>query len=235
MQPASTKLRLIVAALIAVAVVVLALIASRQGLSLTALQASRAEFVAYDAMYPWRSATLFFLVYTLVTAASLPFAALMTLAAGAVFGLVESTLLVSFSSTLGATLAMLAGRFVLRDWVRRHGGARVQRFDDQLRHDGGYYLFSLRLVPAVPFVLVNLLAGLSPIRVATYWWVSQLGMLPATVVYANAGQHLGELSSFSGLLSPPLIVSLLLLAALPWLARWALAWLRRVPPTDGAA
>lgn len=172
---------------------------------------------------PLAAAATYFGFYVLVTALSLPAAALLTLAGGAAFGTLQATVLVSFASTLGATLAMLASRFLLRDHVRRLAGPRLTTVEHRLTQDGAFYLFSLRLVPAVPFALVNLLAGLAPMRVRTYWWVSQLAMLPATFVYANAGHELGAVSSAAGLLSPTLILAFLLLAALPWIARATLA------------
>lgn len=199
----------------------------RHGVSLETLKNSRNALLALGAAHPLSFAAAFFGLYVVAAAISLPVAELMTVAAGALFGLLEGTVLVSFASTLGAMLAMLSSRFLFRDWVRRHSGERLQRMELGVARDGAFYLFSLRLVPAIPFFVVNLLAGLMPMKLRTFWWVSQLGMLPATVVYVGAGTQLGEVTSLSGLLSPTLIGAFVLLALLPWLARGALAVVRR--------
>lgn len=208
-------------------IVALLLVGWRHGASLQTLQASRDTLLALNATRPLAFAAAFFGLYVVATAVSLPVAQLLTLSAGALFGLLEGTVLVSFASTLGATLAMLSSRFLFRDWVRRHAGERLQRMQRGVARDGAFYLFSLRLVPVIPFFLINLLAGLLPMKVRTFWWVSQFGMLPATLVYVAAGTQLGEVTSLSGLLSPGLIGTLVLIALLPWLARGGLALLRR--------
>lgn len=221
-----TSLRIVVGALLAIVVAVLLVIASRHGLSLETLKTSRQALLVEVAVHPLAAAAGFFGVYVLATAVSLPIATVLTLAGGALFGVVEGTILVSFASTLGATLAMLVSRYLFRGFVRRHAGRYLPQLERGLQRDGAFYLFSLRLVPVIPFFLVDVLAGLTPIRLVTYWWVSQLGMLPMTLVYVNAGTRLASLSSPSDLLTPVLIGSLLALAVLPWLARSALAWLR---------
>ncbi|TAN02432.1 MAG: pyridine nucleotide-disulfide oxidoreductase [Rhodanobacteraceae bacterium] len=223
----SLSARHLIGVLLAALIVAAVVIGLHHGLSLTALQRSRQALASHAVAHPFLFAGGFFAVYVAYAAAALPGIEVLSLAAGALFSLIEGTVLVSFASTLGATLAMLASRFLFRDAVVRHFGARLQGIDRGLARDGAFYLFSLRLIPAVPFFLINLLAGLAPIRARTYWWVSQLGMLPATLVYVNAGTGLGKVTSLSGLLSPPLIGSLLLLAALPWLARALMAILRR--------
>lgn len=220
-------IRIVVGALIAVAMAALLLIAPRHGLNLETLKATRQVLLAEVAAHPLAASAAFFGVYVLATAVSLPIATVLTMAGGALFGVVEGTILVSFASTLGATLAMLVSRFLFRGFVRRHADRHLLQLERGLQRDGAFYLFSLRLVPVIPFFLVAVLAGLTPIRLMTYWWVSQLGMLPMTLVSVNAGTRLASLSSPSDLLTPALIGSLLALAALPWLARGALAWLRR--------
>ena len=187
--------------------------------SLQALQESQARFASLRATSPWLVGGAFMLVYVAMAALSLPGAAIMTLAGGALFGVVTGTVLVSFASSIGATLAFLASRFVLRDSVQRRFGDRLQAINDGMARDGAFYLFTLRLVPVFPFFLVNLLVGLTPIRTATYYWVSQLGMLPATLVYVNAGTQIGRLDSLAGILSPALLLSFALLGIFPWLAR----------------
>lgn len=168
---------------------------------------------------PLLAAGIFFAVYVLVTSLSLPGAALMTLLGGAVFGLGWGLLIVSFASTLGATLAMLISRFLLRDWVQARFGRRLDAINSGVEREGAFYLFALRLVPAFPFFLINLAMGLTRIRVGTFWLASQIGMLPGTLVYVNAGRQLGELESLGGILSPEVIGAFVLLGIFPLLAR----------------
>jgi pyruvate/2-oxoglutarate dehydrogenase complex dihydrolipoamide dehydrogenase (E3) component/uncharacterized membrane protein YdjX (TVP38/TMEM64 family) len=188
--------------------------------SLDALKAHQHALDAYRQAHPWLLGAGFFLVYVVVTALSLPAAALLTLAGGAVFGLLEGTLLVSFASSIGATLAFLASRFVFRDAVQRRFGKRLGAVNEGMRRDGALYLFTLRLVPVFPFFVINLVMGLTTLPVRTFYWVSQLGMLAATVVYVNAGTQLARLDSLSGILSPTMLGSFALLGIFPLLARW---------------
>lgn len=165
------------------------------------------------------AAGLFFLFYVLVTGLSLPGAALLTLASGALFGLLGGTLLASLASTLGATLAMLISRFLLRDWVQRRFGQGLKGINRGLEREGAFYLFALRLVPVFPFFLINLAMGLSKLPARTFWWVSQLGMLPGTLIYVNAGRELSQLDSLAGVLSPGLLGAFVLLGLLPIVSR----------------
>ncbi len=226
-RPAATPVRLLGGGLLAALIVAVVVIGAHHGLSFEALQHSRQVWAAHAAANPFAFAAGFFGVYVAYASAALPGIEVLSLAAGALFGLIEGTLLVSFGSTLGATVAMLASRFLFRDVLRARLGVRFAGIEQHLQRDGAYYLFSLRLIPVVGYFLINLLAGLAPIRVRTYWWVSQLGMLPATLVYVNAGTRLGEVTSLSGLLSPELIGSFLLLAILPWFARGGIAIVHR--------
>lgn len=226
-QTRQVKVRLAVSIFLAVAIVLVLILVWRHGVSLDAIKTSRHALVVQVSRHRIASAAVFFALYVLMAAASVPSVTVMTLAGGALFGLVEGTILVSFASTLGATLAMLASRFLFQDLVRHRAGKRLGRIQRGLARDGAFYLFSLRLVPAMPFFLLNLLAGLTNMRMRTYWWVSQLGMLPITLVYVNTGTRLAELSSLSGLLSPKLIGSLLFVAALPWVTRGLLRLVRR--------
>jgi pyruvate/2-oxoglutarate dehydrogenase complex dihydrolipoamide dehydrogenase (E3) component/uncharacterized membrane protein YdjX (TVP38/TMEM64 family) len=191
----------------------------RQYLNLEALKAQQTALNAQVASNPWQSAGLFFLAYVAVTALSLPGAALMTLLAGALFGLFEGFVLVSFASTLGATLAMLSSRFLLRDWVQSRFGQRLSGINNGVEREGAFYLFALRLVPVFPFFLINLAMGLTRLPARTYWWVSQLGMLPGTLVFVNAGRELGQLDSLAGILSPGLLGAFVLLGVFPLIAR----------------
>jgi pyruvate/2-oxoglutarate dehydrogenase complex dihydrolipoamide dehydrogenase (E3) component/uncharacterized membrane protein YdjX (TVP38/TMEM64 family) len=188
-------------------------------LSLDTLKAQQAAIESYRQANPFLAAGIFFVVYVAVTALSLPGAAVMTLAGGAVFGLLWGTVLVSFASSIGATLAFIASRFLLRDWVTQRFGQRLQAIDAGIRREGGFYLFTLRLVPVFPFFVINLLLGLTPMRAATFYWVSQLGMLAGTIVYVNAGIQLAGIDSLRGILSPALIGSFALLGLFPLLAK----------------
>lgn len=170
---------------------------------------------------------VFFLLYVAVTAASLPGAAIMTLAAGALFGLVTGTILVSFASTLGATLAFLASRYVLRDSVESRFGDRLKGINEGLERDGAFYLFTLRMIPYIPFFVINLVMGLTRIKARTFVWVSQVGMLLGTIVYVNAGTQLAQIADPSDLLSPILLVSFLLLALVPWIAKGIIGIIKR--------
>jgi len=193
-----------------------------QYLSLDAIKAQQAALDAQVEAHPWLAGGVFFIVYVLVTALSLPGAALMTLVGGALFGLFGGTLLVSFASTLGATLAMLLSRYLLRSWVQARFRQRLAKIDQGVNREGASYLFALRLVPVFPFFLINLAMGLTQLPVRTFWWVSQLGMLPGTLVYVNAGRELGQLESLGGILSPGLVGAFVLLGLLPVLSRKAL-------------
>lgn len=161
-------------------------------------------------------------IYVAVAALSLPAASIVTLAGGALFDLVIGTLLVSFSSTLGATIAFLLTRYLFADFVQRRWPARFEAINRGIAIDGPFYLFTLRLVPLFPFWLVNLAMGVTGIRVWTFWWVSQLGMLPATIIYVYAGTQLGRISSPKDIASPGVLISLALLGIVPLALRKAL-------------
>ncbi|TWC45058.1 pyruvate/2-oxoglutarate dehydrogenase complex dihydrolipoamide dehydrogenase (E3) component [Pseudomonas sp. SJZ080] len=197
-----------------------------QYLNLTNLKTQQEAFSEQVSANPWLIGGAYFFLYVLVTALSLPGAALMTLLGGALFGLFGGTLLVSFASTLGATLAMLISRFMLRDWVQAKFSKRLTGINQGVEREGASYLFALRLVPVFPFVLINLAMGLTKLPVRTFWWVSQLGMLPGTLVYVNAGRELGQLNSLGGILLPSLIGAFLLLGLLPMLSRKTLEWFK---------
>ena len=184
-------------------------------LTLDTLNARQTDLLAWRANHPWQSGLAFFAVYVMVTALSLPGAAIMTLAIGALFGLVTATILVSFASTAGATLAFLLARTLFRDPVKRRFGDRLAPIEAGLSKDGALYLLSLRLAPVFPFFLINILMGLTEMPVLRYALVSQVGMLPGTIVYVNAGTQLASLTSLKGILSPPVLGSLLLLALFP--------------------
>jgi pyruvate/2-oxoglutarate dehydrogenase complex dihydrolipoamide dehydrogenase (E3) component/uncharacterized membrane protein YdjX (TVP38/TMEM64 family) len=196
-------------------------------LTLEALKSRQSDLAALVEAKPLLAIAAFFLLYVAVTALSLPGAAILTLAAGAIFGLWTGTLIASFASTIGASLAFLSSRYLLRDWVAARFGRRVAAIDAGIARDGAFYLLTLRLIPAFPFFLVNLAMGLTAMRLLTFALVSQVGMLPGTLVYVNAGTQLAQIESTSDILSPALIGSFVLLGLFPLLAKAALAWWRR--------
>ncbi len=179
----------------------------------------QAELNSYRDSNPLLTVALFFFIYVAVTGLSLPGATLMTLAAGALFGVLWGTLIVSFASSLGATLAFLASRLVLREFVRQKFGERLRPINAGVEKDGAFYLFCLRLVPAFPFFLINLAMGLTPIKTRTFYWVSQIGMLAGTIVYVNAGTQLAAITTLKGILSPGVLGSFVLLGIFPLIAR----------------
>jgi uncharacterized membrane protein YdjX (TVP38/TMEM64 family) len=198
-----------------------------QYLSLENFKARQAEIIAAKDANPLLYVAGFFLLYVAVTGLSIPGAAIMSLVAGALFGLVLGTIVVSFASTIGATLAFLSSRYLLRDWVQGKFGERLRAIDDGLAKDGAFYLFTLRLIPVFPFFVINLLMGLTRIKTWTFFWVSQLGMLAATVVFVNAGTQISQIESTSGLLSPTLIGSFVALALFPWAAKALVGYVSR--------
>ncbi|QUN31732.1 TVP38/TMEM64 family protein (plasmid) [Cupriavidus sp. KK10] len=188
-------------------------------LNLGHLKAGQAALQGYYAAHPAEAIAGYFLLYVSVTALSLPGAAIMTLAGGAIFGLWVGTLLVSFASTFGATLAFLVSRYLFREAVQRRFGDRLASIHAGLAKEGAFYLFALRLVPLVPFFTINLVMGLTPMKTSTFYWVSQVGMLAGTVVYVNAGTQLARISSAAEILSPALLGSFALIGLLPLAAR----------------
>mgnify|MGYP003624403737 CR=1 FL=1 len=218
--------KLAVVAAVASAIALFFILDLGQYLNLQNLKDQQAAIEAFRDENVLLSVSIYFVIYVLMAALSLPGAALLTLAGGAVFGLLWGTVIVSFASTIGATLAFLMSRFLLRNWVEQRFGQRLQAIDAGVRREGAFYLFTLRLVPAFPFFLVNLLLGLTAMKTRTYYWVSQLGMFAGTIVYVNAGTQLGKLESLSGILSPGLLGSFVLLGIFPLIARKLLEVIR---------
>jgi len=190
-----------------------------QLLTLDGLKSGLVQFETWRSDSPIFVGGGFLLLYVIVTALSLPGAVIMTLAAGALFGLFWGTLIVSFASSIGATLAFLVSRYLLQDTVQSRFGDRLKAFNKGVARDGAFYLFTVRLVPIFPFFLINLLMGLTTIRAFTFYWVSQVGMFVGTLVYVNAGTQLGQLESLSGILSPSLLLSFVLLGVFPLMAK----------------
>jgi uncharacterized membrane protein YdjX (TVP38/TMEM64 family) len=179
------------------------------------IKASQAKFSALYAEHRLTMIAVYMGIYILVTSLSLPGAAIMTLAGGALFGLLIGTVIVSFASTIGATLACFISRFILRDWVQKKFGDKLKTVNDGIEREGAFYLFTLRLIPVFPFWLINLVMGLTKMPLRTFYWVSQVGMLAGTIVYVNAGKELAKIDSLSGILSPGLILSFILLGFFP--------------------
>lgn len=196
-------------------------------LTLANLKARQAGLAAYVEANPLAAIAAFFGLYVAVTALSLPGAAILTLAAGAIFGLWQGTLIASFASTVGASLAFLSSRYLLRDWVKARFGERIDAIDRGIERDGAFYLLTLRLIPAFPFFLVNLAMGVTAMRLGTFALVSQAGMLLGTIVYVNAGTQLAGIESMSDIFSPALIGSFVLLGLFPLLAKALVGWWKR--------
>lgn len=221
----STKI-LIAAAVVALVALFFALDLGKY-LSLGYIKGSQARFEALYAENPMLVIGGYMLVYIVVTGLSLPGAAVMTLAGGALFGLAAGVVIISFASTIGATLACFLARFILRDFIERRFGDRLKTINEGMAREGAFYLFTLRLVPIFPFFVINLVMGLTRLRLRTFYWVSQVGMLAGTIVYVNAGQALGRIESLSGILSPRLIVSFVILGLFPLAAKKFLHLYRR--------
>ena len=187
-------------------------------LTLEGLKDSMAQFGQWREQSPLLVIGGFFTLYVLVAALSLPGAAILTLASGALFGLAQGLVIASFASSLGALLAFLVSRYLLRDTIKAKFPERLKAIDAGVKKEGAFYLFTLRLVPVFPFFLVNLLIAVTGIKAWTFYWVSQIGMFLGTMVYVNAGTQLAEIESLSGILSPKLILSFVLLGLLPLIA-----------------
>jgi len=203
-------------------------------LTLAYLKSAHADAVAFAQENPGLSSIGFFAIYVLVTALSLPGAAVMTVAAGAIFGLLWGLAMVSFASTMGACAAMLISRTLLQDWVQRRFAAPLRVVNSGFEADGAFYLFSIRMVPLFPFFIVNLVMGLTRISLWQFYWVSQVGMLAGTFVFVFAGTQLATIDRLGDILSPGLIAALSLLGLFPLLARKLLSWIRAAR-ADGAA
>lgn len=211
--------RILLAILLLSALLLLLMLEPSRYLNLDYLVEQQQDFRDWYAMNQGLAIIGYFLAYIVITALSIPGATVMTLAGGAVMGLGIGVLVISFASTIGATLAFLASRYLFRDLVQQRFANRLETINEGFEREGAYYLFTLRLIPIIPFFLINLLMGLTPMRVRTYFLVSQVGMLPATIVYVNAGTQLGQLESITGLVSPGLLLSFALLGIFPLLVK----------------
>lgn len=215
-----TKARILVLAAIVALIAAFFAVDLGRFFSLEYFKSQQAAIMAYSDAHPRQTAGIFFMIYVAVTGLSLPGAALMTLVGGAIFGLLWGTVIISFASSIGATLAFLASRFLFHDAVQARFGMHLKAINAGIDRDGAFYLFTLRLVPAFPFFMINLVMGLTPIRTWTFYWVSQVGMLAGTIVYVNAGTQIARIDSLKAILSPELIISFTLLGFFPLIARW---------------
>lgn len=189
----------------------------------------KTHYHALQSLYHEHSAVFvlaYFVAYVIITGLSFPGAVIISLAGAAVFGFWVALIVISFASTIGATLAFLSSRFLLREWVQTRFADKLEPINKGFEKEGAFYLFTLRLVPLFPFFMINLVMGLTPLRVRTYFWVSQLGMLPGTAVYINAGTQLGQLDSLQGIVSPAFLISFALLGVFPLIAKKAMVPLR---------
>lgn len=194
--------------------------------TLSYLKESSGRFMALYAGHRAAVTIVYFLIYVLATSLSLPGAAILTIAGGALFGLFTGTVIVSFASALGATAACLVSRFLLRDWVQGKFSDKIMKVNEGIEKEGPFYLFTLRLIPVFPFWVINLVMGLTGMTLWRFYWVSQIGMLPGTIVYVNAGRELAKIDSLKGILSPGLLLSFALLGVFPLIVKRLLALYR---------
>ncbi len=215
----SRNAKLILVATIVVLIVAFFVFDLQRFLTLEYLKDRQQAFADFYAANRLLTIAIYFILYVAVTALSLPGAAVMTLAGGGLLGFWTALVTVSFASTIGATLAFLASRFLLRDWVQGRFGDKLKAINEGVEREGSFYLFTLRLVPLFPFFVINLVMGLTPMRAGAYYLVSQIGMLPGTAVYVNAGTQLGQIESAAGILSPGILISFVLLGIFPLIAK----------------
>lgn len=215
--------KIIIALVVILAIVAFIVFDLGQYLTLSYIKASQARVASLYAEYKLTVILGYALIYVLATSLSLPGAVVLTLAGGAIFGLWIGTLTVSFASTIGATLACVVSRFILRDWVQVKFADKLKTVNDGIEKEGASYLFTLRLIPVFPFWLINLVMGLTKMPLRRFFWVSQVGMLPGTIVYVNAGKELAKIESLSGIISPGLIISFALLGLFPLIVRKGLS------------
>ncbi len=198
-----------------------------QYFSLEYMKQSQVRFAELYAQHRVLVVAAYMGIYVVMAALSLPGAAVMTLLGGALFGFIVGTAAVSFASTIGATLACLVARFLLRDWVQAKVGEKLKAINEGVEREGAFYLFTLRLIPVFPFWLINLAMGLTSMKLWTFYWVSQLGMLAGTMVYVNAGKELAKIDSLGGILSPSLIVSFVILGLFPLTVKKLMSWFKK--------
>ena len=220
------KSKLLVLVIIALAVAAFLIYGPRQYLSLEYVQSQLNEIAEYRDLHPVKSVLIYATIYILVTAASIPGALVLTLTGGAIFGFYLGSLVVVVSATIGATIAFLLARYLLDDMVKNKMSERLVKIRENFHKEGALYLFSMRLVPVIPFFAINLLMGLTSIKTSSYALASLIGMAPGTMAFVNAGTQLAKLDSIKGLLSPALIASFIVLAVFPYVAKFVLKFIR---------
>lgn len=221
------KIKIILAVFIAALIAAFFIFDLQQYFSLEYLKQQKSVLAEFYAQNPIVVSILFFLIYVAFTALALPAAAILTLAGGAIFGFWHGLILVSFASTIGATIAFLLTRFLFGEAIEKKFGDKLETINQGIENEGAFYVFGLRLVPLFPFFMVNSLLALTKLKTVTFYWASQLGMLIGTAVFVNAGTQLAQISSTSDILSPKLLLSFVLLGVFPILAKYTLNWLRR--------
>lgn len=220
------KKKIFILLFIAIAIILFFVFDLGRYTSLDFFQSQKTAIIDYYRSNPLETGIIFFLIYVAITGMSLPGAAIMTLVGGAIFGLLWGTVIVSFASTIGATIAFLISRFLFRDFIQKRYSSRLKIINAGVEKDGAFYLFTLRLVPVFPFFIINILMALTPLRTVTFFIISQVGMLPGTIVYINAGTQLAQISSTRDIVSPELIFAFTLLGIFPLLARKILDFLK---------
>jgi uncharacterized membrane protein YdjX (TVP38/TMEM64 family) len=228
MKIMSTKLlqKLAIVAFIIILIVVFYVFDLGRYFTLSYLKASKEAFAGLYTQHRVLVIGIYMLTYIVSTALSLPGAAVLTLGGGALFGVIVGTVIVSFASTIGATLACFFARFLFRDWVQNKFGDRLETVNRGIETEGSFYLFTLRLIPVFPFFVINLVMGLTKMPLVTFYWVSQVGMLAGTIVYVNAGKELAKIDSLSGIMSPSLIISFVILGIFPLTVKKLMGWYR---------
>lgn len=225
------KLKIVLVVLIALLIAAFFIFDLQQYFSLDYLKEQKEALSEVYATNPVTIAALFFLTYVVFTAFALPAAGILTLAGGAIFGFWKGLILVSFASTIGATIAFLLTRYLFQEPIQKKFGARLETINRGIEKEGAFYVFGLRLVPIFPFFMINSLLALTKLKTSTFYWASQLGMLVGTAVFVNAGTQLAQISSTSDILSPKLLLSFVLLGVFPIIAKYTLTWLKNAKST----
>ena len=184
-------------------------------LTLDYLKSSRLEFQSFYDLHPVQTIAGYFLVYVAIVGLNLPGAAVLGIAGGALFGFTVAVITISFASSIGATIACFFSRYLFRDYVQRKFGDKLEKVNEGIKNEGAFYLFTMRLIPAIPFVVINLVMGLIPIKLWTFYWVSQVGMLAGTMVFVNAGKELGQITSLAGIIQPSVLIAFVILGLFP--------------------
>ncbi|MBT8490894.1 MAG: TVP38/TMEM64 family protein, partial [Deltaproteobacteria bacterium] len=222
----SSKLlqKLVIVAVIIALIIVFYVFDLGHYFTLSYLKASKEAFTELYGQHRILVIGIYMLIYIVSTSLSLPGAAVLTLGGGALFGVIVGTVIVSFASTIGATLACFFARFLFRDWVQNKFGDKLETVNRGIETEGSLYLFTLRLIPVFPFFVINLVMGLTTMPLVTFYWVSQVGMLAGTIVYVNAGKELAKIDSLSGIMSPSLIISFVILGIFPLTVKKLMGW-----------